>query len=74
MCIWISYKALYPDIIATWKNIYVEKDEHHMKPYLKYDVSLLKQYPQLEHYQSHMSLSHDSDYLVACVFLIPKKT
>jgi holo-[acyl-carrier protein] synthase len=78
------YKALYPDIRLTWKDVYIlkndnkdkdmDKDDHGKKPILNYDHRILKKYPQLMSWSSHISLSHDGDYLVACAFILKQSS
>lgn len=51
----------------------LKEDEFGKKPILQYDPQILKKYPQLSSScSSHISLSHDGDYLMACALILKK--
>ena len=60
-----SYKALYPVVKATWKEFTYEKISG--KPTLRYDPILLTNRHKVG--RTHVSVSHDGDYVYSSVLI-----
>lgn len=62
-----AYKALYPRMQLSWKDLSVTKDTDGVKPHLIFSVENQARHTFDDPPRLHLSVSHDGDYVISFV-------